>query len=99
MSKNIKIKDGKGNLIIAAILTAIATLKVAIGLASKNKKWKYFLYIIALIEFVFACLNAYRVAYINFSPITEDDELSDDLSEEDFFDEDEIIDKDIEEEE
>lgn len=99
MSKNIKIKDGKVNLVISVILTAVAALKVSIGLASKNKKWKYFLYIIAVIDFVIALLNVYKVACINFSPITEDDELSDDLSEEDFFDEDEIFDEDIANEE
>lgn len=93
--KNIEIKEGKANIFISAITAAIGTLKIAFALASKNKKFKYFLYILAIIDFLIAALNAYKVACINFSPITEDDELSDNLSEEDFFDEDEIFDEDI----
>ena len=95
MVNNVEIKKGKFHLAVAGIATALAALKVAIGLAKENKKIKYILYILAIVDFIIALFNIYKLADLELSP--EDDELSEDLEEEDFFDEDLDLDEEDDE--
>lgn len=94
MVNNVEIKKGKFHLAVAGIATALAALKVAIGLAKENKKIKYILYVLAIVDFIIAIFNIYKLADLELSP--EDDELSEDLEEEDFFDEDLDLDEEDE---
>lgn len=94
MVNNVEIKKGKFHLAVAGIATALAALKVAIGLAKENKKIKYILYVLAIVDFIIALFNIYKLADLELSP--EDDELSEDLEEEDFFDEDLDLDEESE---